>query len=140
MAFSQEGAAVVMADINPANGQESLEKVKQMIPGSRLLFVQCDVSSAESVQQLICTSERHFGKINVLFNNAGIMHSEDGDVCMTEDRIWDLTLNINAKGVFYGCRYGIPALKRAGGGSIINTASFVARMGSATSQIACTSS
>jgi NAD(P)-dependent dehydrogenase (short-subunit alcohol dehydrogenase family) len=76
----------------------------------------------------------------VLFNNAGIMHAKDDDAIATEEAIWDLTMNINAKGVFFGCKYGIPALRRAGGGSIINTASFVALMGAATPQIAYTAS
>jgi NAD(P)-dependent dehydrogenase (short-subunit alcohol dehydrogenase family) len=80
------------------------------------------------------------GKLNVLFNNAGIMHSQDDDAISTDEKIWDLTMNINAKGVFFGCKYGIPALRRAGGGSIINTASFVALVGAATPQIAYTAS
>jgi NAD(P)-dependent dehydrogenase (short-subunit alcohol dehydrogenase family) len=75
-----------------------------------------------------------------LFNNAGIMHSKDDDALTTDEAIWDLTMNINAKGVFFGCKYGIPALRRAGGGSIINTASFVALLGAATPQIAYTAS
>jgi NAD(P)-dependent dehydrogenase (short-subunit alcohol dehydrogenase family) len=76
----------------------------------------------------------------VLFNNAGIMHGRDDDAVSTDEAIWDLTMNVNAKGVFLGCKYGIPALRRAGGGSIINTASFVAILGAATPQIAYTAS
>jgi len=76
----------------------------------------------------------------VMFNNAGIMHSDDDDAVSTEEKIWDLTMDINAKGVFLGCKYGIPALRRAGGGSIINTASFVALLGAATPQVAYTAS
>jgi NAD(P)-dependent dehydrogenase (short-subunit alcohol dehydrogenase family) len=68
------------------------------------------------------------------------MHSDDGDSQDTSEAIWDLTMNINAKGVFLGCKYGIPAIKRSGGGSIINTASFVAKLGAATPQIAYTAS
>ena len=68
------------------------------------------------------------------------MHSDDDNAMTTEEAIWDLTMNINAKGVFMGCKYGIPAIKRAGGGSIINTASFVAILGAATPQIAYTAS
>jgi NAD(P)-dependent dehydrogenase (short-subunit alcohol dehydrogenase family) len=73
-------------------------------------------------------------------HNAGIMHSNDDDAMSTSEEVWDLTMAINAKGVFLGCKYGIPALKRAGGGSVINTASFVAKMGAATPQIAYTAS
>jgi NAD(P)-dependent dehydrogenase (short-subunit alcohol dehydrogenase family) len=68
------------------------------------------------------------------------MHSADDDAVSTEEDIWDLTMDINAKGVFLGCKYGIPALRRAGGGSIINTASFVALLGAATPQVAYTAS
>ncbi|MBT8206657.1 MAG: SDR family oxidoreductase, partial [Acidimicrobiia bacterium] len=81
-----------------------------------------------------------FGALHVAFNNAGIMHSDDGDAVATSERTWDLTMNINAKGVFLGCKYEIPAISASGGGSIINTASFVAIMGAATPQIAYTAS
>jgi NAD(P)-dependent dehydrogenase (short-subunit alcohol dehydrogenase family) len=89
---------------------------------------------------MVAAAEKAFGKLNVLFNNAGIMHAKDDDAVATSEEIWDLTLDVNAKGVFLGCKYGIPALRRAGGGSVINTASFVARMGAATPQIAYTAS
>jgi len=89
---------------------------------------------------MVDAAEKNFGKLNVLFNNAGIMHPKDDDAVSTDEAVWDLTLDINAKGVFLGCKYGIPALKRAGGGSVINTASFVARLGAATPQIAYTAS
>jgi NAD(P)-dependent dehydrogenase (short-subunit alcohol dehydrogenase family) len=76
----------------------------------------------------------------VLFNNAGISHINDDNAMTTEEDVWDLTMQINLKGVFLCCKYGIPALRRAGGGSIINTASFVAILGAATPQIAYTAS
>jgi NAD(P)-dependent dehydrogenase (short-subunit alcohol dehydrogenase family) len=90
--------------------------------------------------QLFKNAEKEFGKVTVLFNNAGIMHSDDDNAETTTEAVWDLTMNINVKGVFFGCKYGIPAIRRAGGGSIINTASFVALMGAATPQLAYTSS
>jgi len=68
------------------------------------------------------------------------MHSQDDNAMTTEEEVWDLTMAVNLKGVFLGCKYGIPALKRAGGGSVINTASFVAILGAATPQIAYTAS
>jgi NAD(P)-dependent dehydrogenase (short-subunit alcohol dehydrogenase family) len=104
------------------------------------IAVKADVSKAADCQQMVMAAERQFGKLNVLFNNAGIMHAKDDDAETTSEEVWDLTLDINAKGVFLGCKYGIPALKRAGGGSVINTASFVAVMGAATAQIAYTAS
>jgi NAD(P)-dependent dehydrogenase (short-subunit alcohol dehydrogenase family) len=76
----------------------------------------------------------------VLFNNAGISHIDDDDAVNTEEDVWDLTMDVNLKGVFLGCKYGIPALRRAGGGAIVNTASFVALLGAATPQLAYTAS
>jgi len=89
---------------------------------------------------MIAKAEETFGKVNILFNNAGIMLGPDDDAVNTPEEIWDRTLSVNAKGVFLGCKYGIPALRRAGGGSVINTASFVAVMGAATPQLAYTAS
>src|SRR5437763_1105152 len=99
-----------------------------------------DVSKSADCGRMVGAAEKTFGKLDVLFNNAGIMHGKDDDAISTDEAVWDLTLDINAKGVFLGCKYGIPALRRAGGGSIINTASFVARVGAATPQVAYTAS
>ena len=89
---------------------------------------------------MIAFAERRFGALHVLFNNAGIFPDDDGSVVDTDEATFDRVIAVNLKGVFFGCKYGIPALLRAGGGSIINTASFVAVMGSATSQSAYTAS
>jgi NAD(P)-dependent dehydrogenase (short-subunit alcohol dehydrogenase family) len=72
-----------------------------------------------------------------MFNNAGIMHPKDDHALNTEEKIWDLTMDINVKGVWFGCKHAIIAMRKSGGGSIINTASFVALMGAATPQLAC---
>ncbi len=89
---------------------------------------------------MVAAAERTFGKLDVLFNNAGISLADDDDATRTTELVWDRTFAVNVKGVFLGCKYGIPALRRAGGGSIINTASFVARVGAATPQLAYTAS
>ena len=89
---------------------------------------------------MVRVAEQTFGALDVLFNNAGIMHSRDDDALTTEEAVWDLTMAVNAKGVFLGCKSGIPALRRAGGGSVINTASIVALVGSAAAQVAYTAS
>ncbi len=136
--FAQEGACVVVADVNEAGGRETVGMIQNQ--KGRGAFVRADVSKATDCQQMIAVAEQQFGKLNILFNNAGIMHSEDDDAISTDEKVWDLTMNINAKGVFLGCKFGIPALKRAGGGSIVNTASFVALLGAATPQIAYTAS
>ena len=132
--FSREGAAVVAVDVNEKAAQETAGMIQNAIA------VKADVSKASDCQNMVAAAERKFGKLNVMFNNAGIMHSKDDDAMSTPEEVWDLTLDINAKGVFLGCKYGIPALKRAGGGSIINTASFVASLGAATPQVAYTAS
>ena len=89
---------------------------------------------------MIEAAESAYGALHVLFNNAGISHIDDDDAIATDEAVWDLTMASNLKGVFLGCKHGIPALRRAGGGSIINMASFVALLGAATAQLAYTAS
>ncbi|HET7671737.1 MAG TPA: glucose 1-dehydrogenase [Burkholderiales bacterium] len=132
--FSREGAKIVCVDVNEAAAKETAGMIKDAVA------VKADVSKAGDCQNMVAAAEKAFGRLNVLFNNAGIMHAKDDDAVSTDESVWDLTLDINAKGVFLGCKYGIPALQRAGGGSIINTASFVARIGAATAQVAYTAS
>jgi NAD(P)-dependent dehydrogenase (short-subunit alcohol dehydrogenase family) len=99
-----------------------------------------DVCAAGEVEAMVVAAERRFGRVNVLFNNAGVFADGDGSVLDTTEDVWDRVLAVNVKGVFFGCKYGIPALLRAGGGSIINTSSLVALMGAAVSQCAYTAS
>ncbi len=136
--FAQEGAAVVVADIDEAGGQETVARIQEA--GGRAIFVRANVSKAADCRAMVAAAEETFGGLHVLFNNAGIMLAADGDAVDTDEAVWDLTMNVNLKGVFLGCKYGIPALRRSGGGSIINVASFVALMGAATPQIAYTAS
>jgi NAD(P)-dependent dehydrogenase (short-subunit alcohol dehydrogenase family) len=132
--FAEEGAAVVAVDVNEQAAQETAGMIKGAVA------VRGDVAKAADCERMVSEAEKAFGKLNVMFNNAGVMLAKDDDAVSTGEDVWDLTLDINAKGVFLGCKFGIPALRRAGGGSIINTASFVARMGAATPQIAYTAS
>jgi NAD(P)-dependent dehydrogenase (short-subunit alcohol dehydrogenase family) len=132
--FAREGAAVVAVDLNEQAARDTVASIANAVA------VRADVSNGADCQRMVAAAEKAFGRLNVLFNNAGIMHAKDDDAVSTDESVWDLTLNVNAKGVFLGCKHGIPALRRAGGGSIINTASFVARMGAATPQIAYTAS
>jgi len=136
--FAKEGAAVVVVDINDEAGQETAQLIQNQ--GGRAAYIRANVASASDCENMISFAEQTFGKLHIIFNNAGIMHSDDDNAMTTEESVWDLTMNINVKGVFFGCKYGIPALQRAGGGSIINTASFVALLGAATPQIAYTAS
>jgi NAD(P)-dependent dehydrogenase (short-subunit alcohol dehydrogenase family) len=136
--FAAQGAAVLIADISDAAGAEVVAAIRA--EGGQAAYVHADVSKTVDCEVMVRTAEETFGKLNVLFNNAGIMHSRDDDAINTEEDVWDLTMAINLKGVYLGCKYGIPALRRAGGGSIINTASFVALLGAATPQVAYTAS
>ncbi len=136
--FAAEGAAVACVDLDADGAARAAEAVSET--GGRAIAVTADVSRAVDTQRMVAETEDAFGRLDVLFNNAGIMHPDDGDAIDTEERTWDLTMDVNAKGVYLGCKAGIPALRRAGGGSIVNTASFVALMGAATPQLAYTAS
>jgi NAD(P)-dependent dehydrogenase (short-subunit alcohol dehydrogenase family) len=136
--WASEGASIVAVDIDNVAAQHTAEAVKAA--GGRAIAVPADVARAQDCERMIATAERECGRLNILFNNAGIMHSQDDDAISTDEAVWDVTMNVNAKGVFFGCKYGIPALRRAGGGAIVNTASFVAVLGAATPQVAYTAS
>ncbi len=136
--FAQEGAKVVVTDINDTEGEATVKMIKEA--GNDAAYFHADVAKATDCEAMVAFAEKTYGALHILFNNAGIMHNDDGDSVSTEESVFDLTMNINVKGVFFGCKYGIPALRRAGGGSIINTASFVAHLGAATPQLAYTAS
>lgn len=136
--FAKEGAAVVVVDINDASGNKTVDDITAQ--GGKAVYVHADVAQAADCERMIQAAEESYGALHILFNNAGISHADDDDAMKTTEDVWDLTMQINVKSVFLGCKFGIPALRRAGGGSIINTASFVASMGAATPQLAYTAS
>ena len=136
--FAREGAQVITVDIDGNTAQETAQKI--MDAGGQAHAIQADIAKNADAKGMIDAAETTYGRLDILFNNAGISHIDDGDAEDTDEAIWDLTMQVNLKGVFLGCKYGIAALRRAGGGSIINTASFVAVLGAATPQIAYTAS
>jgi NAD(P)-dependent dehydrogenase (short-subunit alcohol dehydrogenase family) len=140
--FAAEGAKVVVADVNDAGGRETVAMIEKTVDkaSGRATYVHTDVSKSADCERMVRVAEETFGRLDVLFNNAGIMLSEDDDAVRTEEDVWDLTMAVNLKGVFLGSKHGIPALRRAGGGAVINTASFVAVLGAATPQLAYTAS
>lgn len=136
--FASEGAKVLVVDVNDSEGEQTAAAIRDS--GGEALYQHADVSSSVETEAMIQKAEEKFGALHIIFNNAGIMDSRDDNAMVTEEDVWDLTMAINLKGVFLGCKFGIPALQRAGGGAIINTASFVGLMGAATPQIAYTAS
>ncbi|ERS96887.1 hypothetical protein HMPREF1624_06213 [Sporothrix schenckii ATCC 58251] len=141
--FVKEGANVLMSDISAPALEKALAKVKQLLPDStaRVETVVCDVSKETQVKAMVESLDA-WGGLDVIFNNAGIMHAHDDDAVETPEEIWDLTHNINVKGVWFGSKHAVLSLRRhkKTKGSIINTASVVALVGSATPQLAYTAS
>jgi NAD(P)-dependent dehydrogenase (short-subunit alcohol dehydrogenase family) len=136
--FAREGARVVAVDRDAATADETAAIVAK--DGGEALPVAADVAVSTDCERMVAAAEDQYGRLDVLFNNAGVMLTSDDDALTTDEDTWDTTLDVNAKGVFLGCKHGIPALRRAGGGAIVNTASFVAKLGAATSQVAYTAS
>ncbi len=136
--FAGEGARVVVADWSEDGGRETVAAVEAA--GGEAAFVKVDVADAAEVEAMIAFTMERFGALHVLYNNAGIFPADDGGVTETPEATWDRVMDINLKGVWLGCKYGVPAMLESGGGSIVNVASFVALMGAATAQIAYTAS
>ncbi len=136
--FAANGAKVACADLEAEGNAATAAAIEAA--GGEAIALGVDVAVASEVEDMVAATVAGFGALHIAFNNAGIMHPEDGDAVGTDEEIWDLTMRINARGVFLGCKYEIPAIRESGGGSIINTASFVAIVGSATPQIAYTAS
>jgi NAD(P)-dependent dehydrogenase (short-subunit alcohol dehydrogenase family) len=136
--FAKEGASVIVADLNKQGGRAVVQEVETS--GGKASFIRIDVSNETEVRKMVHAAEATFGRLDVIMNNAGIFPDADGSVTDTSEETWDLVMNINLKGVFFGCKHAIPAMLRSGGGSIVNIASFVALMGAAVPQIAYTAS
>lgn len=141
--FLREGASVLMADISEPALAKAVKKVDEILPYGhpRLETIKCDVSKEADVQAMI-EAQDSWGGCDVVFNNAGIMHADDADAVDTPEKIWDLTHNVNVKGVWFGSKHAVLSMRRhkKTRGSIINTASVVALVGSATPQLAYTAS
>jgi NAD(P)-dependent dehydrogenase (short-subunit alcohol dehydrogenase family) len=133
--FANEGASVVLTDVNDQAGEATAGAI-----GDRARYVHADVSDESDAEAMVAAAVDAFGRLDILYNNAGIMPLGDGSVTDNDTEIWDEVLAVNVKGVAFGCKFGIRAMLENGGGSIINVASFVAWMGVATSQTAYTAS
>jgi NAD(P)-dependent dehydrogenase (short-subunit alcohol dehydrogenase family) len=136
--FAAEGARVVVADAAEDAGMGTVDAVRAA--GGDAAFVQVDVSDAVQVEAMVRFATSTYGGLHVLYNNAGIFPADDGGTLETPEATWERVMAVNLKGVWLGCRHGIPAMLDSGGGTIVNVASFVALMGAATAQIAYTAS
>jgi len=124
--FAKEGAKIVIADINEVTGEETLGVINQQ--NQEAIFIKTNVAESKSIQNLMKRAVEHFGRIDILFNNAGIGNSEVRSVDLAEEE-WDQVIDINLKSVFLGIKYAMPELKKSGNGVIINTASLLGLKG-----------
>jgi NAD(P)-dependent dehydrogenase (short-subunit alcohol dehydrogenase family) len=131
--FAADGARVVCADVDESTGRSAAQEVDG-------LFVRVDVTSETDVQAMFATATDQYGGIDISFHNAGISPPDDDSILDTGLDVWRRVQEVNLTSVYLCCRHAIPRLQARGGGSIINTASFVAVMGAATSQVSYTAS
>jgi NAD(P)-dependent dehydrogenase (short-subunit alcohol dehydrogenase family) len=131
--FAEEGARVCVVDLADEPGKEAADELGA-------LYVHADVTEEGDVQRMYRETAERFGGLDVLFNNAGISPPDDASILDTDLEAWQRVQDVNLKSVYLCCKYGVPYLLERGGGSIVNTASFVATMGAATSQISYTAS
>jgi NAD(P)-dependent dehydrogenase (short-subunit alcohol dehydrogenase family) len=131
--FAEEGARVVCADLDEEGGTKLADEVGG-------LFVRADVTSEEDVSRMFEAAFEAYGSVDIAFNNAGISPPDDDSILTTGIDAWRRVQDVNLTSVYLCCKHAIPYMRRQGKGSIINTASFVAVMGSATSQISYTAS
>lgn len=136
--FAAEGARVLVADNDPDAAEAVTAGIVEA--GHEALGFEVDVRDAAATEAMVAKAVDRWGGIDILYNNAGVSPAGDGDATETSEEVWDLTFDVNVKGVFLCCRAGIPAMLASGGGSIINVASFVAHLGAATPQLAYTAS
>jgi NAD(P)-dependent dehydrogenase (short-subunit alcohol dehydrogenase family) len=132
--FSSEGASVCVADVAEDQGKQTASDAREAF------FHKVDVTDPESVEEMYGATAERYGGVDVLYNNAGIMPADDASILETDVDAWQRVQDVNTKGVYLCCKYGIPHLVERGGGSVINVASFVALAGAATSQISYTAS
>ena len=137
--FAEQGAKVVVAEYGEAAGQETVDQVTRR-RRARRPSCKADVSKEADAKAMVDHAVATYGRLDVLYNNAGIMPEADHSVIDTDVDVWDQVMAVNVRGVFLGCKYAIPAMEAGGGGSIINIASFVALVGCSVPQDAYTAS
>lgn len=136
--FAKEGARVAVFEKNKEAGEQTAQEITRQ--GGEASFYEVDISNEQQVSDAVARVVTDFGKIDVLYNNAGVMPAADHSVVDTSEEVWDLVMNINVKGIFFMTKYVIPEMEKHQSGSIINIASFVAEMGCSVPQDAYTAS
>ena len=136
--FAAEGAKVVVAEYDEKAGAETMDLVRAA--GGEATFVRTDVSSESDAAAMVAAARDRYGRVDVLYNNAGVMPQLDHSVVDTDVATWDQVMAINVRGVFLGCKYAIPYMVEQGSGSVINISSFVALLGCSVPQDAYTAS
>jgi NAD(P)-dependent dehydrogenase (short-subunit alcohol dehydrogenase family) len=136
--FAAEGAKVVVADFAADAGEETVRLVREA--GGEATFVRVDISAEADAKAMVDHAVATYGRVDVLYNNAGIMPEEDHSVIDTPVEAWDRVMAVNVRGVYLGCKHAIPRMLEQGSGSIINVASFVAILGCSVPQDAYTAS
>jgi NAD(P)-dependent dehydrogenase (short-subunit alcohol dehydrogenase family) len=136
--FAGEGANVVVAEFDERAGNETVDRVNR--DGGKATFVRTDVSQEADAKAMIEHALATYGRVDVLYNNAGVMPEADHSVTDTDVATWDKVMAVNVRGVFLGCKYAIPRMIEQGAGSIINISSFVALLGCSVPQDAYTAS
>lgn len=120
--FSREGARVIVVDNNAEKGKETVSRIIK--EGGNAIFVKADVSKRDEVKEIFKITRKEYGALHILYNNAAIfLRKDDGPVTEITEETWDRVLDVNLKGVFLCCKYGIPEIIRSGGGAVINTSS-----------------
>lgn len=134
--FAAEGAKVVVADVHEM--PEVVDAIRAA--GGQAMTASADVRDFAAVTAVVEATVAEFGGLDVLYNNAGVSLPDDDDAITTPEATWELTMDVNVKGLWLCCKAGLPVMLERGGGSIINVASFVAHLGAATPQLAYTAS
>jgi NAD(P)-dependent dehydrogenase (short-subunit alcohol dehydrogenase family) len=136
--FAREGARIVVAEFDAHAGEETARRIREA--GGQAVAAAVDVATEAGAQEMVERALSSYGRLDCLYNNAGIMPEADHSVVDTDVETWDRVMAVNVRGVFLGCKHAIPALQASGGGSIINIASFVAILGCSVPQDAYTAS
>jgi len=133
--MAKEGAKVLVVDVNDKGGQETVDAIRH--DGGQAFFSRADVSKPADCEKMVKTALREYGKLDILFNNAGVVHV--GTITETSEEDWDRVLDINLKGVFLASKYAIPEMLRTGGGAIVNTGSIYGNLGAGSYSAYCAS-